>query len=67
VYASLGTVLKHKFAGNSAWVISSNEEYLYKIGLKPGKKVELLNGSLDCLYCRYDIFEGKRNEFLSNR
>ncbi len=66
-YASLGTVLKHKFAGNSAWVISSNEEYLYKIGLKPGKKVELLNGSLDCLYCRYDIFEGKRNEFLSNR
>lgn len=67
VYKSLGTVLKHKFMGSSAWVISSNEEFLYKIGLKPSKKVELLNGSLDCLYCRYDIFAGKRNEFLSRR
>lgn len=67
VYKSLGTVLKHKFMGSSAWVISSSEEFLYKIGLKPSKKVELLNGSLDCLYCRYDVFAGKRNEFLSNR
>lgn len=67
VYKSLGTVLKHKFTGCSAWVISSSEEYLYKIGLKPSKKVELLNGSLDCLYCRYDIFAGKRNEFLEKK
>lgn len=67
IYKSLGTVLKHKFAGCSAWVISSREEYLYKIGLKPSQKIELLNGSLDCLYCRYDIFAGKRNEFLETK
>ena len=67
VYQSLGTVLKHRFMGCSAWVISSDEELLYKIGLKPSKKVELLNGALDCLYCRYDIFEGKRKEFLGKR
>lgn len=67
VYKSLGSVLKHKFAGSTAWVISSNEEFLYKIGLKPTKKIELLNGALDCLYCRYDIFEGKRNEFLKKK
>lgn len=67
VYSSLGTVLKHKFAGSTAWVISSDEEFHHKIGLKPGKKVELLNGALDCLYCRYDIFEGKRNEYLKKK
>lgn len=67
IYKSLGTVLKHKFTGCTAWVISSREEYLYKIGLKPSQKIELLNGSLDCLYCRYDIFEGKRNEFLEKK
>jgi putative N6-adenine-specific DNA methylase len=64
IYSTLGTVLKHKFAGSSAWVISSEESLLDKIGLKPAKKVKLLNGALDCLYNRYDIFSGKRKEFL---
>ena len=65
-YVSLGSVLKHKFTGNTAWVISSDERLLSKIGLKPSKKIPLLNGALECLYCRYDIFAGKRNEFLKN-
>ncbi|HRU63144.1 MAG TPA: THUMP domain-containing protein, partial [Paludibacteraceae bacterium] len=44
LYASLGSVLKHKFAGSTAWIISSNEEALKKIGLKPSKRIQLLNG-----------------------
>lgn len=64
-YASLGSVLKHKFAGNTAWVISSDERLLFKIGLKPSQKIPLLNGALECLFCKYEIFAGKRNEFLS--
>ena len=67
IYSALGTILKHKFAGNSAWVISSDERALFKIGLKPSKKIPLLNGALDCLYCKYDVFAGKRNEFLSEK
>ncbi|MEA4937478.1 MAG: THUMP domain-containing protein [Paludibacter sp.] len=65
IYSTFGTVLKHKFAGSSAWVISSEESLLDRIGLKPAKKVRLLNGALDCLFNRYDIFSGKRKEFLS--
>lgn len=67
LYASLGTTVKHKFAGNSAWVISSHEECLDKIGLKPSERIRLLNGALDCWYCRYDIFAGKRNDFVANK
>lgn len=67
IYASLGTLLKHKFAGNTAWVISSDEMALNKIGMKPSKKIKLLNGALDCLYCKYDIFAGKRSEFLADK
>ncbi|NDV47259.1 RNA methyltransferase [Paludibacter sp. 221] len=67
LYEDLGSLLKHKFTGNTAWVISSDEECLYKIGLKPSQKVKLLNGSLECLYCRYDIFDGKRKEYLSKK
>ena len=67
LYADLGSLLKHKFAGNSVWVISSHEDCLKKIGLKPAKRIKLLNGSLECLYCRFDIFQGKRNEYLAAR
>lgn len=65
LYADLGTLLKHKFTGNTAWAISSHEDCLKRIGLKPAKKIKLLNGSLECLYCRYDIFQGKRNDYLT--
>ena len=64
LYADLGSLLKHKFSGSTAWIISSHEDCLKKIGLKPAKKIKLLNGSLECLYCRYDLFDGKRNDFL---
>lgn len=67
LYASLGTTVKHKFAGCAVWVISSHEECLDKIGLKPTERIRLLNGSLDCWYCRYDIFAGKRNDFVANK
>ena len=67
LYASLGTTVKHKFAGSTVWVISSHEECLDKIGLKPTEKIRLLNGSLDCWYCRFDIFEGKRNDFVAKK
>ena len=67
LYSDLGSLFKHKFTGATAWVISSDEECLKRIGLKPSKKVKLLNGSLECLYCRYDIFGGKRNDYLSSK
>ncbi len=66
LYASLGSLLKHKFTGCSAWIISSHEECLNQIGLKPSKKVKLLNGALDCRYNRYDIFAGKRKEHIKS-
>ena len=65
VYSALGSVLKHRFPGTSAWVISSQESLLDQIGLKPSRKIRLLNGALDCQFNRYDIFAGKRKEFLS--
>lgn len=67
LYSQLGTLLKHHFSGSTAWIISSNEEALKRIGLKPEKKIKLLNGSLDCFFCSYKIFSGKRKEFLSKR
>lgn len=65
LYANIGTTFKHKFQGCSCWLISSHDECLDKIGLKPAKKIKLLNGNLECRFNRYDIFKGKRNDFLA--
>lgn len=62
LYGKIGTALKHQFAGSTAWIISSNEAAMKCIGLKPSKKLHLLNGELDCQFNRYDLFAGKRND-----
>lgn len=63
LYGDLGSMLKHKFAGSTAWVISSNEEALKCIGLKPAQRIRLLNGELDCLFVKYELFRGNHKEY----
>ena len=60
LYGKIGTALKHQFAGSTAWIISSNEAAMKCIGLKPSKKMRLLNGELDCQFNKYELFNGKR-------
>ena len=67
LYDEIGSTLKHRFAGSTAWLISSNEDALKHIGLKPSKKIHLLNGELDCLYQRYDLFKGEHKDFKQRR
>lgn len=67
LYADLGSLLKHKFVGGEAWVISSQPSCLARIGLRPSSKIKLKNGDLDCEFWRFELFEGRRKEFLSAR
>ena len=62
LYGKIGTALKHRFTGATAWIISSNEAAMKCIGLKPAKKMQLLNGELDCRFNKYELFQGKRKE-----
>lgn len=62
LYAMIGERLKHQFAGNSAWILSSSMESFKYIGLKPDVRFDLFNGSLKCKYNNYKLFSGKRNE-----
>lgn len=59
LYAMIGERLKHRFAGNSAWILSASRENLKYIGLKTSKKIELYNGSLECRFNNYKLFSGK--------
>lgn len=60
LYGDIGSSLKHHFAGAKAWIISSNEEALKCIGLKPSKRIRVMNGELDCLFNQYELFAGDR-------
>lgn len=64
LYGDMGTAFKHQFTGSTAWVISSNEEALKCIGLKPSKRIKLLNGELECWFNQYELFAGERKEFV---
>ena len=60
LYQDMGSTLKHQFDGATAWVISSNEDALKCIGLRPAKKIRLVNGDLECLFNKYELFKGDR-------
>ncbi len=62
-YKMIGERLKHEFGGNEAWVLSFREECFEQIGLKPSIKIPVFNGSLECEFRRYCMFDGKLKEF----
>ena len=62
-YKMIGERLKHQFLNNDAWVLSYREECFDQIGLKPSIKIPLYNGSLECEFRKYQIFDGKLKNF----
>jgi len=67
MYGNLGDWFKKEMKGFDCWVISSNEEALKNIGLKPDKKIKLFNGDLECSFRKFRIFEGSRKDFVISR
>ena len=64
-YKMIGERLKHQFTGNDAWILSYREECFEQIGLKPSIKIPLYNGSLECEFRKYQMFDGKMRVFRS--
>lgn len=62
-YKMIGERLKHQFLNNDAWILSYREECFDQIGLKPSIKIPVYNGSLECEFSKYQIFDGKMKDF----
>lgn len=67
VYGALGTTLKHEFCSGSAWVLTSSIEGFHAIGLKHFHREKLFNGSIECELRGYELFDGKRKEFVRDK
>ena len=63
LYTMIGERMKHVFAGYKVWILSYKDECFEKIGLRPSEKMKVINGSLECEFRCYDIFEGKNKDY----
>jgi len=61
-YQDLGDVLKKNYAGYTAWLLGSDLEALKFIGLRPSRKIRVMNGPLECRLVKFDLYEGKKYE-----
>jgi putative N6-adenine-specific DNA methylase len=59
----IGERMKHVFTDYKVWILSYKDECFDKIGLRPSERIKLMNGSLECEYRCYEIFEGKNKDY----
>ncbi|MGK7905609.1 MAG: class I SAM-dependent RNA methyltransferase [Synechococcus sp.] len=55
-YKLLGDVLKQRFKGWKAYVLSGNKELALSIGLKSSKRVPIYNGTIACQLLEYELY-----------
>jgi putative N6-adenine-specific DNA methylase len=60
LYKEIGDKLKKDFKGFSAWIITSRPEAIKSIGLRPSRKIQIFNGSLECRYLKFELYEGSK-------
>jgi putative N6-adenine-specific DNA methylase len=59
-YKTIGDVLKSRYSGFIAWIITSDFEALKSVGLKTSHKIKLFNGPLECRFVKYELYRGSR-------
>ncbi len=65
-YAAIGRHLKHQFTGWTAALLAAETAPIDKIGLKPKKRLPILNGAVKCRLLVYELFSGKRKSSEGN-
>ena len=60
LYKEIGDKLKKDFKNFVAWIITSAPEGVKSVGLRPSRKIQLYNGSLECRYLKYELYEGTK-------
>ncbi|UZR93694.1 THUMP domain-containing protein [Chondrinema litorale] len=65
-YSKFGDQLKQEFNGFDAWIISSSQEALKNIRLRPSRRITLYNGSLECKFMKYEMYKGTKKTKFDN-
>jgi putative N6-adenine-specific DNA methylase len=59
-YKDIGDVLKKNYAGYTAWLLGTDLEAMKFIGLRPSRKIRVMNGPLECRLLKFDLYAGKK-------
>ena len=59
-YRQIGDFFKHKCAGKTGYVFTGNLNLAKKVGLRTKRRIEFLNGKLDCRLLEYELYVGRR-------
>lgn len=60
LYKEIGNKLKKDYKGYNAWIISSSPEAVKSIGLRPSRRIHLFNGSLECRFLKFELYDGSK-------
>ncbi|MFY9154043.1 MAG: THUMP domain-containing protein [Prolixibacteraceae bacterium] len=58
-YSMIGERLKHHYTDATVWIIST-PQCLKSVGLRPSRKISILNGSLECSFRKYELYSGSK-------
>tara|TARA_B100000900_G_scaffold56236_1_gene42028 strand:- start:2964 stop:4124 length:1161 start_codon:yes stop_codon:yes gene_type:complete len=64
-YENTGNTLKHSYEGCNVWLISSDLLEMKFIGLKPTRKIKVMNGKLECSFRKFEIYKGSKKSKLN--
>jgi putative N6-adenine-specific DNA methylase len=59
-YEKVGSTLKHYYLGCTIWLISSDIENMKLIGLRPSRKIKVMNGDFECSFRKFEVYEGSK-------
>jgi putative N6-adenine-specific DNA methylase len=62
-YSLMGDFFKQKCKGYKGFIFTGNPMLAKKIGLKPNRKIEFVNGNIECRLLMFDIYEGTKRVF----
>lgn len=60
LYREIGDKLKKDFSDYQAWLLSGNIPALKQVGLKPSRRIALLNGTIECKFYGFELYAGSK-------
>lgn len=66
-YKEIGDTLKQGYPNTDAWFITSNLEAIKHVGLRPSRKIKLMNAKLESRLLKYVMYAGsKKGKYMDN-
>ncbi|MEO1712645.1 MAG: class I SAM-dependent RNA methyltransferase [Bacteroidota bacterium] len=61
-YKMIGDLLKQSYSGYEAWIFSGNLQALKRVGLRPSRKIPMLNGKIESKLQQYLLYKGSKKQ-----